>query len=156
MLPKMCVPDDEHMGKHQAIKENGKNVAVAGIYLLPVKIAGKELMFSTVGNIATAPEVEGKGYMSTLVKEAMQELERLGADASRLSGDRQRYNRFGYEVAGITYNYVLCPCNVKYFNPKFESDISFAPVSAEDTEMLKKMMDIHDKGSFVVDRKNTA
>lgn len=154
MFPKMCIRDDEHMGKHIGIKEDGKLVAVAGIYLLPAKIAGKELMFSTVGNIATAPEAEGKGYMSLLVKKAMEEIKKMGADASRLSGSRQRYNRFGYEAAGWTYNYLLYPYNIRYFAPDFESDISFVPVSENDTEMLSEMMKIYNKGSFIVERKN--
>ena len=156
MLPKMCVPDDEHMGRHLAIKKNGKIVSALGVYPLPVKIMGEELMFSTMGNIATLPEEEGQGYMSLLINEAMAELERIGADASRLSGARQRYNRFGYECGGWIYNFVLCIHNIKYQKPEFKSDISFAPVTLEDKETLSRMMDSYNQGNFVNDRKNVA
>jgi len=93
-LPKMCVKDDNYMGKHIAIKEDGKICALLGVYPLKVNICGKELMFATVGNVATLPEYEGRGYMRLLMGEAMKELERIGIDASRLGGDRQRYNRY--------------------------------------------------------------
>ena len=106
-FPKMCIRDDEHMGKHLAIKKNGKIVSALGVYSLPAKFCGEDIMFSTVGNIATHPDEEGNGYMSILINEAMRELERIGADASRLGGSRQRYNRYGYEASGTVYNFEI-------------------------------------------------
>ncbi len=37
----------------------------------------------------------------------MQELERIGADASRLGGSRHRCDRFGYEGAGTLCNFTF-------------------------------------------------
>ncbi|MBQ8685052.1 MAG: GNAT family N-acetyltransferase, partial [Clostridia bacterium] len=102
-LPKMCVRDDEHMGRHFGVFEDGRLVAALGVYLLPVTVAGEKLLFSTVGNIATHPDYQGKGYMNALIERAMQELADIGADASRLGGLRHRYNRFGYENCGRMY-----------------------------------------------------
>ena len=134
-LPKMCVKDDEHMGKHFAVKDNGKIYALVGIYTLPVKCGNKELMFSTVGNVATLPEQEGKGYMRMLMKEAMRELDRIGADASRLGGVRQRYNRYGYEMCGMEYSFVIDDFTTRYcFND--EEEIVLKEISANDKKQL--------------------
>ena len=113
-LPGMCRRTDEAMGKHVGIFEDGKLVSALGIYPLPCKIFGEEFMFSTVGNVATLPDYEGRGYMSIILDEAMKELSRIGADASRLGGVRQRYGRYGYEPAGVKYTFTLTSHNVKH------------------------------------------
>lgn len=135
-LPRMCVRDDKHMGRHLAVKDGGKICALLGIYPLPVKIGDAELMFSTVGNVATLPEQEGKGYMRMLMQEAMKELERIGADASRLGGVRQRYNRYGYEMCGMQYSFVIDDFTSKYCFPAQEK-ILFKKITLENTKELE-------------------
>ena len=102
-LPKMCVPDDEHMSKYVAIRENGKICASVGIYPLYTNVCGVPLTFSTVGNVVTDEAARGKGYMNALMNEAMKRLEQINADGSRLGGNRQRYNRFGYELSSLEW-----------------------------------------------------
>ena len=99
-IPKMWGRDDEHMGKHLGIFEDGKLVSCIGIYPYTVKIGGSELKFASTGNIATYPDYEGRGYMTALINAAMEEICSLGLDAIRLGGQRTRYNRFGFETAG--------------------------------------------------------
>lgn len=151
-LPKMCIRDDEHMGKHFGIRKNGKIVSAIGVYPLPAVVAGQKVMFSTMGNLVTLPEEEGNGYMSLLLDEAMKELDKIGADAVRLCGNRQRYNRYGYEASGWLYDFTLCHYNTKYI--KEESNISFVPVSKDDTDKIEKMKEINEKNLFYVDRDN--
>lgn len=143
-LPKMCVRDDYHMNMHFAVKEEGKICALLGVYPIKLKVGDSELLFSTVGNIATLPEYEGKGYMRVLMEEAMCELERIGADASRLGGARQRYNRYGYEASGISYNFHIDDFTTKYC---FKSDevIAFKEVSFEDEKELSYIENIRSK-----------
>ena len=127
-LPKMCVRDDEHMGKHFGIREDGRLRAVVGIYPLPVVIAGEKLLFSTVGNVATSPDYEGRGFMRRLMTAAMDELTLIGADASRLGGLRQRYNNYGYDKCGSLYQFTLSGRNVDKCLPDFESDLTFEKI----------------------------
>ncbi len=112
-LPKMCIRDDEHMGKHFGIRKNGKIVSAIGVYPLPAVVAGQKVMFSTMGNLVTLPEEEGNGYMSILLDEAMKELEKIGADASRLCGNRQRYNRF---VLKLQAGFMISLCAIIILN----------------------------------------
>lgn len=111
-LPVMWKRDDAHMEKHLAIRENGKLSAVVGIYPLPAIINGEPITFATIGNVATMPEFEGRGMMRTLMNEALKEAKRLGIDVARLSGARQRYNRYGFERAGIDYQFKLTQKNL--------------------------------------------
>ncbi|MBQ7915456.1 MAG: GNAT family N-acetyltransferase [Firmicutes bacterium] len=134
-LPAMCVRDDEYMGKHFAVKEDGRICALLGVYPLPTRIGDQELMFSTVGNVATLPEYEGRGYMRALMQEAMKELERIGADASRLGGARQRYNRYGYESCGREYHFTINDHTAKYCFTQ-GTKVYFKEISAGDKKEL--------------------
>lgn len=131
-LPRMWRHNDEYMARHLAIRENGRIVAALGVYPLPCRIAGQPLLFSTVGNVATHPAYEGRGYMSRLLGEAMRELDRIGADASRLGGLRQRYERFGYEICGTHYRFTLTPRNVRLAFPDSPPAV-FEELTAGDT-----------------------
>lgn len=150
-LPKMCVRDDYHMNMHFAVKEDGKICALLGVYPIRLKVGESELLFSTVGNVATLPEHEGKGYMRVLMEEAMRELERIGADASRLGGARQRYNRYGYEASGVSYNFQINDFTTKYC---FESNekIEFKEISYDDNKELSYIKELRSKMPMHVER----
>ena len=133
-LPIMWTREHDYMSRHFGIREEGKLVAVVGVYPLPVNIAGHELMFSTMGNIGTSHGCRGKGYMKALLAAAMEELDRIGADASRLGGLRSRYNRYGYDHAGVTYHFTLTRRNVLENPP--EKKLHFRLIEQNDTEAV--------------------
>lgn len=146
-LPSMCKRTDEAMGKHIGVFENERLVAALGIYPLPCRIDGEDLLFSTVGNVAVHPDFEGRGYMGLMMTEAMKELERIGADASRLGGARQRYNRFGYESAGVGHTFVLGDHNVKHAIQSYEC-YSFKRIEKNDTDALLYANSLHERESI--------
>ncbi len=150
-LPKMCVRDGTHMGRHFGIREGNRLIAAVGVYPLQTYIAGEKLMFATVGNMVTLPEYEGKGCMSALYKTAMGELESLGADVSRLGGFRQRYNRFGYETAGSLYSFEIDHSNTKYCHSD-DDPLVFSEIAAGDIEALNFADSLYRTGGIYVDR----
>ena len=152
-LPKAFVPDDETMGKHLGVFDGEKLVAVLGEYPLKVRILDEELLFYTVGNIATHPQYEGHGYMRALVEQAMRDLGEKGADASRLGGARQRYQRFGYECCGSAYTFTLTQGNVVRGIPDFKHNVSFEKITRENTTALELASGLQTSGKFFVERK---
>lgn len=158
-LPVMWERDDEHMSKHLAIRDNGKIVAVVGVYPLPTVIAGQPVMFGTIGNVATLPEYTGRGMMKCLMTEAIKEAKKMGMDVARLGGLRQRYNRYGFENAGVDYQFVLTPKNLKdYYSSDlsgeeaFHQELMFRKISLEDTEFLRFVMNLYKTKDMYVDR----
>ena len=105
--PNMWVKDDEHLGKHFAVFDNGRLASVVGIYPLPAVIDGTEVLFATTGNVATHPNFTGKGYFNELFTRVMGELDVIDADAARLGGARQRYARFGFEPCGTLHKFMI-------------------------------------------------
>jgi GNAT superfamily N-acetyltransferase len=153
MLPKMCIRDDVHMGRHFAIRQAGRIQSMLGVYPLPLTIAGRPFLFATVGNVATHNKARSQGYMSQLLETALQELDRLGADAARLDGLRQRYNRSGFEKAGTLYTYTLTVRNVKAcFGDLLSGDISFLPLAPDDIPLLEQARSLHGRLALRIDR----
>ncbi|MBR2466895.1 MAG: GNAT family N-acetyltransferase [Clostridia bacterium] len=150
-LPSMCRRTDEAMNKHLGVFEDGKLVAALGIYPLPCKIFGEDFLFSTVGNVATHPDYEGRGYMGIMMNAAMEELERIGADASRLGGARQRYNRFGYEMAGVAYKFTIIDHNTKHAFGDI-GDYTFERIERENTDAFLYVKSLHEKEKIYAKR----
>ena len=150
ILPKMTIDDDEHMNKHFGLYRDEKLCAVLGVYPLPVTVCGQKLMCSTVGNVATHPDETGKGYMTALLSEAMRELERIGADMSRLGGKRERYNRYGYEQSGSNVRFSLAYETA--LNSDHGNNIEFESVKRGDTELLDKLAVMFYKNPIACER----
>ena len=112
-LPNMCIRDDTHMRKHIGLFVDNKLVSVVGVYPLPTKVLDRKINFCTVGNVATHPDYEGRGYMNILLNRAMEIVKEEKYDICRLGGDRARYLRFGFELCGGNYSYYITPKNTK-------------------------------------------
>ncbi len=151
-LPKMCVRDDVHMGMHMGIFEDGKLVSCIGVYPLEAVVAGEKLMFSTMGNIATHWDYTGRGYMSKLIDAAQQELEDIGADASRLGGNRQRYGRYGFESCGQVMQFTFAKNTLagRFTDP---GEISFVKIEKEDRQALEFCATLYNQNAIAVTRK---
>lgn len=133
--PKMWIEDDLHMERHIAVFEDGKMAAVVGVYPLRTVIGGEEFLFFTTGNVATLPQYEGKGYFSKIFPLAIEEAKRQGAIGARLGGARQRYARYGFEVCGPAYEFILTEHNAKYACKEGEA-FTLEEISREDAEAL--------------------
>lgn len=151
-IPKMCVRDDLHMGRHIGIFEGGRLCAAMGIYLFETVVAGQSLRFSTTGNIAVHPDCEGRGYMDTMMKAAMEELERCGVDVARLGGLRSRYNRYGYESCGQNYSFTFTQKNRERKFPAFKSDVTFTEIKKQDEEALSFAASLYNQNAIAVPR----
>lgn len=151
-LPRMWVRSDEYMGKHIGLFEDGRLCATVGIYPLPVRICGEELLFATTGNIATLPEYEGRGYFSTLFPLAMKELEEQGYDAARLGGQRQRYERYGFADGGQLYRCVLTEANRIKCLGQPKEDLELIPLMEDDLGALAYARKLANSKPFCVER----
>lgn len=152
-LPKMWVKDDEHMSQHIGVFDNGKLVSAVGVYPLPLKVLDETLSFYTVGNVATHWDYTGKGYMSLLMENAMNELKELDADGSRLGGIRGRYNRYGYETAGQLYQFVFTEHNKEQFSKLCER-VEFVKINSTDESAILYTDSIRTKlPSYVIRKK---
>lgn len=99
--PKAFVKDDDTMGKHLGIFDGEKLVAALGEYPLKARLLDEELLFYTVGNIATHPAYEGRGYMNALVQQAMRDITEKARTFQDWAVHVNVINGSGMSVAGL-------------------------------------------------------
>ena len=107
IYPDLFLEDDEVLGRHAVIREEGRIVACVGTYLIPVQLGGCRVLTAGVGQVATDPAVRGKGYMSALLNHQLDRCREEGALVAWLGGRRDRYAHFGFDNAGLAYDYWL-------------------------------------------------
>lgn len=153
-LPKMWINDSVYIPRHFAVCEKGKMIAALGVYPYTAEIAGEQLRFATVGNIATMPEARGKGCMRSLLTAAMQELEDLEIEVSRLGGLRSRYARWGYENCGSVYQVSLTKRNAQEFLERDADAVpyTFQKITETSTDELAFIRHLYEKNALHVKR----
>jgi len=82
------------------IKEKNEIASLVRIFPLLLHIGDTKLKVAGIGSVSTSFSHRGKGYMSILMKKAIEEMKKDGYSISILWGDRHRYSNFGYEVSG--------------------------------------------------------
>ena len=82
------------------IKEKNEIASLVRIFPLLLHIGDAKLKVAGIGSVSTSFSHRGKGYMSILMKRAIEEMKKDGYSISILWGDRHRYSNFGYEVSG--------------------------------------------------------
>ena len=93
-------PTDAVMGRHLVVREGGRIVSCVGAYPMDLRIAGCRVRFAGIGQVSTAQEALGKGYMSALLKAQLERLRGEGVQLVWLGGRHDRYAHFGFESAG--------------------------------------------------------
>lgn len=88
---------------------------VSFVGVVPSYYAGYRGVF--IGAVATDPKHQGKGYLSLLFKEVMDDLKQMGLDYAFISGQRSLYRRHGARAFGSFYQYTV---NEKNSKPPFE------------------------------------
>jgi predicted N-acetyltransferase YhbS len=101
--PHLYRPTAEACRWAYVVEEDGALVAHVGLYPLEIVNQGISIRVGGIGGVASVPEVRGKGYMSRLLRHVVDEMRAQNHVLSWLSGDRQRYNTFGWEMAGLAY-----------------------------------------------------
>ena len=107
IYPDLFLEDDEVLGRHAIIREDGRIVACVGTYLIPVQLGGCRVMTAGLGQVATAPAVCGKGCMTALINHELDRCRDEGALVAWLGGRRDRYAHFGFDDTGLLYDYWL-------------------------------------------------
>ena len=151
-LPKLAVRDEAHMRKHCGIFEDGKLVACMGVYPFETVVAGKKLLFCTMGNVVVHWDYEGRGYMSAMLEWSKQEMKNLNIDVGRLGGLRSRYNRYGFEACGMNYSFTFTGKNRAKRFPDYKGGIVFRKIVRDDQEALAFAAGLYNANAIAVTR----
>ena len=109
LYPDIFLATDEAMRWHRVIREDGRIVACVGHYPLTLHLGEVTLKVFGIGQVSCLPEFRSRGYMTALMHDACAIMDASGGHLSWLGGRRDRYARFGWEVAGTTLRSVINP-----------------------------------------------
>lgn len=104
------------------VAEHKEGKLVSQIALLPqaLYVGTLELRAKFLGGVAVHPRARGEGHMKVLMTSWLDEM-RGTSDISILSGQRQRYEYFGYTAGGIKCEYTITRANVRHAMENIDS-----------------------------------
>lgn len=143
MLPKVYGRelriDDMHV---IAEDEEGRLCGCLGMLVFPLRVCDTVLRVGYLGSMAVHPRVRGQGTMGTLMQKQVERGIEMGLDMIVLGGQRQRYQRSGFETGGASYVYSISRSNVRHALADTDaSRISFRKMEQGDVPQMLKLYD---------------
>lgn len=149
LLPKMYQLESTCCEDNYLVLEGGKIKAAVGAYDQRIKVCDVELSCRGIGNVAVHPYSRGKGYMTNLMEQALEDMIRDGVDFSWLGGQRQRYNYFSYEHGGVSYIYNVNQTNMRHHFGEEKSPVTIEEIQADQEQYLDVVEALRNSGQYV-------
>ncbi|MCL2319948.1 MAG: GNAT family N-acetyltransferase, partial [Treponema sp.] len=144
MLPKLYKREYFTDNIHYAAREGGKIRAVVGAYPLELEFPGQSISGRGIGMVSVHPYSRSRGYMKELMKMALDDMRHDGVVFSCLSGRRQRYEYFGYGLAGSVWAFTCGEDNIRHtLGPQWSSGLSLRSVGPGDAALLDEIYALH-------------
>ncbi len=138
----------EKMSNSLIIKEAGKIIAHVGLVDQTVMAGAAEIRVAGVSSVCTEPGHRGSGLMTGLLHHADTFMRQEGYALSDLGGDRLRYGRFGWELAGREWNFRITPRSSASLRPP----TGFLITEFKSTEEERSTLEIHSRQRIGVKR----
>jgi predicted acetyltransferase len=132
LLPKLYADGKNYAEYHYLITEDGKIKAL--VCAMPLEYLAPEEVIKTgcIGMVSVHPYARGKGYMKKLMHYVIEDMQAMGCAYIFLGGQRQRYEYFGFEPAGVQLEFTVTSINVRHNmkNTK-QSNLQLVPLVEE-------------------------
>ena len=144
LLPKGYADDRDTTFCHYLAKVDGRIRAMVAALPMKQTIAGCELKFGLVGTVSVHPYARGEGHMKRLMRDMIEDQRTQGVDILALGGQRQRYNHFDFERAGLVYSYGLNEASMRHGARDVDAaGIRFAEITREDDPLLDRAAELY-------------
>ncbi len=154
LLPKLYKEKYSPAYNNVVVMEGEEIKGAVGCYPLYAVASGRKLKILGIGNVAVTEDCRGKGYMKDTMQMALDIMKEENFDYSLLGGQRQRYGFFGYEPIGLEYRFLIDKGNVRrIIGETRKSEFTARQITENDTDIIKKIKEIHEKLPFFVERK---
>lgn len=114
LLPKLYGPNCNAAEHHVVVREDNRIVATLICYPVNLRIKEKTYVILGVGSVSTHPSARGRGYMRMMMSFVDQRAKELGAAVAVLTGQRQRYQYYGFDCGGYQLRAELEQMNVRH------------------------------------------
>lgn len=141
IYPDLFAADDEVLGRHAVIREDGRIVSCVGTYPMLMQVGGCRIMTAGVGQVATLKSCTGKGYMTQLLNHELVRCRDEGCAIAWLGGRRDRYAHFGFELASLSYDYGCDAHSLRHLPSNYVVSRADATDPASITEEMFELRD---------------
>ena len=153
LLPKFYRKGSNKTQYHYLAKSQGKILAMVASFPSKAMIMGQEFKVAGIGTVCVHPYYRGLGLMKSLMSSAMDDMKRDGVAFSVLSGQRQRYEYFGFEPCGTKLNFTITAANIRHhFKGSNTDNFTFVPMANDDKDCIHKALKLQQRQSFFVVR----
>lgn len=129
LIPKAYDKSVDSSAMHKvAVDEQGRLRAQVAVYPESLTVCDHALRTGYLGTVSVHPRARGEGHMKVLMNLWLEEL-RNTCDMVVLSGQRQRYEYFGFTLGGVKFKYSVAEANVRHgLRGVVDTGISFSPL----------------------------
>lgn len=138
---------------HYLVKEDGVIRGMVCVVPMEYRVGGEVLKVNGVGSVSVHSSCKGKGYMKALMNWALKDMEKEGVAFSALSGQRQRYEYFGYAPAGPVWEYTVEWDNIRHRYGKADASMVTFEKAEKDAPWLQKAWELHQGQTARIERK---
>ena len=138
LLPKTYADGVEGIEQwHFLAKQNGKIRGMVACRPLTMRVLDKTLHYGSVGTVSVHPYSRGEGHMKVLMSLMIADARAKNDDLLFLGGQRQRYNYFGFEQAGMALSCSVGANNVRHALKNVDaSGVTFSELTEERPEEI--------------------
>ncbi len=138
LLPKLYKKEYNHCENNMVVTENGEWKGAVGLFFDEDIVLGEKIICGGIGNVAVTKDCRGKGYMQDCMQMAMDKMIEKNADIGVLGGQRQRYEYFSFQPAGLLNKFGFNSSNLKHIYGKdFKSQLHAIRVKRDDKEYIE-------------------
>lgn len=143
MIPRVYGPGKNAAELHRvAADETGRLWAAIACLPETLTVCGHELRAGFIGSVSVHPRARGEGFMKRLMADWDAEMQET-CDLAVLSGQRQRYEYFGYTSGGLKLQWTVDEANIRHaLRSADDGSFSFRPL-AESPEALTLAQELH-------------
>ncbi|MEG1295040.1 MAG: GNAT family N-acetyltransferase [Niameybacter sp.] len=114
LLPKLY-DHQEHLAPYHFIAKEGNRIkAMVGCFPLDLNVGTHHLKGMGIGTVSVHPYSRRQGFMKHLMTNALDFMQAEQADFAILSGQRQRYEYFGFAPTGVMMRFVVDQVNLAH------------------------------------------
>jgi len=137
LLPKVYADGAIDHSVHYLAKQGHCIRAMVAMLPQRMRLLDRTISAGCVGTVSVHPYARGEGHMKKLMAMMAEDAAARNLDLLVLGGQRQRYNYFGFEQAGVTLRYRIDATNVRHCLKDVDiSDVSFEALSEDKPEGL--------------------
>ena len=150
-MEKVYTEENFMRAEHYCIRDEGRLAACVAVYPQTIRCGDESIECAWIGSVSVSPDKRGMGYMKQLMAHVNQVLVDRGIPFAYLSGRRNRYGFYGYEITGMRNYFTFEEENIR-LTIGFDAcnEYEFDPLYQEDKEDLESVMKLYEKRLFMV------